>query len=394
MARSTLDILVYATILIAPMLTAVGYIAWTPVGDPAVATGVERFEPVLVARPMFTEAQRAIAVPVAPIQPVLEDIPHAPAPIERAADRPAAHPTSGAGMLLYDGQLVLHTDPRAVWARGKLQAHDRDGSIAASKSVEPTRLPDTLAPLLAARVVVYDTDGSSCTTTTGAMTIYARQDGDVIHLDEVGETISPARLLAARKQVFADPDLLLARQVRGDDDGPGRDCQGPWARRADLPTPAVFGRVTLDEPSTDVLRGRVLAQLEDLPAIATLRAAYEADNREQSVEMQVEWPIYRDQTLVVSRWDEVGGGRSVVNVEVGDGGESCSSIFSEQRALLFALRGGVLEPLAQEGFLGPLALMDLERDGVLEAVTDEGRRLGNIHETIQEYRFNYVGCGC
>ena len=106
--------------------------------------------------------------------------------------------------------------------------------------------------------------------------------------------------------------------------------------------------------------------------------------------------MYLKDTLQMTRWDELGGTRSYLNVIVGDGGEACSDLFSDQVAVLFRLDTG--SPVAQDdpGFLHPLAVMDLERDGHLEAVTENGLHLESRGPTttIQRFEIPYHGCPC
>ncbi|HEY0133819.1 MAG TPA: hypothetical protein VGB85_07050, partial [Nannocystis sp.] len=155
----------------------------------------------------------------------------------------------------------------------------------------------------------------------------------------------------------------------------------------------------LDSDIEDSLKAQVLATIVDLPEVVSLRAAFQADRASYDKETRAElptWATYRDEHLVVTRWDEVGGGRSFVNVELGDGGEACSDMFAEQRFLLFALQGGRLVQQPGVGFKRPLALMDLERDGSVEAVTLGGGRLGGAADdaVVQRFEIPYHGCEC
>lgn len=387
MARSRLDTTIYATILMAPMVTAVAYIAMTPGPAPMLAEA-QLAPPELVASAPVVE----------PPAPVPEASPVIPAPEAIASpDKPTALPAiPGAGMLLYEGQLVVVTEPDLAWATGRLRSPPTEYGAIASKAVDVAKLPAELAPLVNSRVVVYAGDGSTCTATTGAMTVYAREDGDLLYGDE-GEPLDAAGMLVLRKDVFTRAQLLLARQSRVADDGRTRRCEGVWARRADLPAPAVFGLRAQDSASELALEQQVLAAIESLPEVASLRDAYEADRADHHVPEDVPvWSAFLDETLTISRWDEIGGSRSFVNVEVGDGGEPCSDSFAEQRLLLFALQGGALVQQPGGGFSRPLAIMDLEDDGALEFVGNGGDLLRGQQEdaVVQSYSFPYHGCSC
>ena len=386
MARSRLDTTIYATILLAPMVTAVAYIAMTP--GPMLAEA--RIDPPV-------PAASAPLVEPAP-SPVPEASPVVPAPAAVAApDDPAPLPViPGAVMLLHEGQLVVVTEPELTWATGRLRSPPTEYGVVASKAVDVTSLPAALAPLVNSRVVVHAGDGSACTATTGAMTIYGREDGDMLYGDD-GEPLDAVGMLVLRKEVFARAQLLLARQSRVAEDGRTRRCEGVWARRADLPAPAVFGRRALGPESERALEEQVLAAIEPLAEFASLRDAYEADRAGHYVPEDVPaWSAFLDETLTVSQWDEIGGGRSFVNVEVGDGGEACSDRFTEQRLLLFAREGGTLVQQPGPGFSRPLAIMDLERDGSLEFVGNGGALVRGQQDdaVLQSYAFPYHGCGC
>jgi len=386
MARSKLDTAIYATILLAPMVTAVAYIART-LEAPTIVEA--QASPVLEASPPVLEP--APVPEVSPVAPAIEGTVASP---EDLAALPAI---PGAAMLVYEGQLVLVTEPDLAWATGRLRSPPNDFSVIASKAVDLAKLPAELAPLVNARVVVYAGDGSACTATTGAMTLYGREDGDILLYGNEGEPLDAAGMLGLRKDVFTRAQLLLARQSRVAEDGRTRRCEGVWARRADLPTPAVFGLRAQDPESERALEQQVLTAIGLLPEVASLRATYEADRADRyAPEDYPVWSAFLDETLTISRWDEIGGGRSVVNVEVGDGGEPCSDSFGEQRLLLFALQAGALVQQPGGGFSRPLAIMDLEGDGRLEFVGDGGALVRSQQEdaALQSYSFPYHGCGC
>lgn len=381
MPRSKLDTLIHATILLTPMLVAAGYVALAPVPAPVVV-----FEPAAACPEPAALADLCEPEPAPEPAPEPEPIPE-PAPMTDA-------PTSlaGAGMLLHDHQLVLTTTPDLTWSKGQLRNHAIGWGVAVSKRVDATRLPDPLRALTDARVVVYAADGSTCTATTHAddLTIYGRQDGELAYPEDDNDELTPAQLREVREQVFADAQLLRARLHRDD----ARRCEGLWARDAALPSPTVFAAALLDEHDR-TLHTRVLAQLADIPAVAEFAGAYRRYGVDSGGE-QPTWSTFQRDTLQLTRWDELGGARSYLNVIVGDGGEPCSGLFYDQLALLFAIEGETLRLLDQPGFLHPLAVMDLERDGLLEAVTAGGTQLESrgAATPTQRYEFPYHGCPC
>lgn len=377
MARSTRDTLIFATILLTPMAVATAYIAsMSP-------------EQTVIRETVYVEVPQAVAVEDEDAEPIAEPIAEPAAPTEPVHQPEVVRP-AGAGMLVYEGKLVLTTKPDVAWAHGKLRSPDVDFGIVATRAVDRARLPEDLQTVADARVVLYRADGGTCTaqTTPSQLQIYGRQDGDVIFPEAENGEPSPAELLEARKEVFAEAQLLLSRL------SPAR-CDGLWARRADLPAPAVFAERTVAD---DALAQQVQAAIAGLPDVLAVAAEYETYRGEHKAlgDDVAPWSTFLKETTQVTRWDEIGGTRSYLNVIVGDGGEACSDDFWGRTALLLAIEGDRLVPQDQAGFLHPLALMDLERDGQLEAVTAGGDTLASNGPAgdVQSFTIPYHGCPC
>lgn len=385
MPRSKLDTLIYATILLAPMAVATGYLAFAP---PPIVMLETAEAPVCTPEPAAQEPAQVIVEPAQVIaEPAQVIVEPAPPPVEPA-------PGSGVGMLMYDGQLVLATAPDLTWSKGQLREHRQDWSVRVSKRVVADRLPEPLRALSDARMIVYAADGSTCVASTRAddLTIHARQDGELFDPEDGEDEVSPEQRRATLEEVFAEAQLLRARLHR---DPGSRACEGLWARPAALAAPAVFAAHALDTDAEAPLRAQLLPQLAEMPRLKAFGKAY----REHIAEVgddSVPWSTYMRDTLQITRWDEIGGTRSYVNVIVGDGGEPCSTMFYEQVALLFSLEAGALVPLDDPGFIDPMAVMDLERDGHLEAVTQGGLQLESRGPagTVQGFEIPYHGCPC
>jgi hypothetical protein len=398
MARSKLDTVIYATILLAPLATAIGYIALTPEPEPVIVTipAIAQVAPTTVPAPQTLEPPPPVAPPVA-VEPVVAE-PVVAEPVADAAP-PQRTPEPGAALLIHKRQLLLSTAGEQAWTRGKMRAHPVEDGLAVSKAVDPTRLPAELQPLVDARFIVHAADGSSCTANAGALSLYAEENGDMdydyIEADENGETRPPsaAELLAARKGIFEDAHLVFARLT-----GNAR-CNGLWARRADLPAPTVFAAVTLDELATAALHKQVLEILENQPAIVELHAAFDAYvaeyQRNYDEPAELTWAEVLA-SLQISRWDGLGGSRKLLNVELGLGDQGCGDYFTDASALMFTIEGDTLQPHPDGGFLGPDTIMDLERDGHFEAVTAVGRTIETRGPATahQAYDFPYNGCRC
>lgn len=380
MPRSTLDTFVYATILVAPLATALGYIALTP---PEVL--------VVAGPPTDCPEPVAVAIADAEVSPAPEPEP------EPVVEPVAAAPTSlaGAGVLLFERRLVLATRPDLAWSKGQLRVHPNESGITVSKAADPAKLPAALAALTGARFMVYAADGSACTTFAGDASIYARVDGDFYYEEE-----QAGALTQVRRDVWQDhAELLLARTV-----GPSR-CTGLWARRADLPAPAVFGARDLDEAATDALEQQIAAIIKDEPKVLGLRADYTLwyrDLPEEARDDRAAWPDFYRDSLEVRRWDEIGGARTYYTVDVGSPGEACSDEFYGHVSLVLAPAadprpGHAWDVVETDGFWRPQALMDLDRDGRLEAVTAGGTTLttaGSDAALEQSYEIPWWGCPC
>ncbi|MBL9106938.1 MAG: hypothetical protein JNL82_38915 [Myxococcales bacterium] len=384
MARSSLDTVVHATILVAPLALALAYIAFTPAP-----------EPVLVHGPGDCAAAVEPAVAVAAPEPP----PAAPALVVAPAPAPAS--VAGAGVLLFDDRLALSVEPDLTWSKGQLRVHPNDYGVTVSKSVDMTRLPAELVALAGRRFMVYGADGSACATDAGAMSIYARVDGSVAPWDdpELDEAEAARALREARSDTWEHhAHFLLART------GAPR-CRGLWARRADLPAAAVYGRRKLDESAHDALAAEIADELDDHPRVLGLRAEYTEWYLDIDAEFRAEHPawtsFYRD-SLVVQRWDEIGGARSYYTVDVGSPGESCSGEFFGHVSFVLSPAadpqpGHAWDILEGEGFWRPEAVMDLDRDGRLEAVTAGGTHLetmGSDPALAQSYEIPWYGCPC
>ncbi len=406
MARSTRDTLIFATILLAPFAVATAYIAFGVGAGPApqpqivvLAPASDAFDAVTPEPVVAPEPTPAPSVAEPEPTPVAEPEPE---PEPDAEPAPALPVNPGAAMLMYDHQLVVASDPDIGWATGPLKVHTVLGGEAVSKAVDRSLLPPVLAELYDARVVVYAEDGSTCTSTVGAMSIYGREDGDVYfdslidNYDDDGDpNPSLAELLRTRQRIFKEAQVLRAKLTT-------RGCDGVWARRADLPAPALFAEVKATA-DPDPLFAEVLKVVQRVPEVANLRANYQI-YREDTANHNPDdppgsWTEWLQQNITVQRFDEVGGPRSFVNVVIGNGGEPCTSEdFYDRVAVMFSRQGERLKALEDPGFFGPAMLMDIDGDGHLEAITEAGRRLesrSSLAANLERaYDFPFIGCSC
>lgn len=385
MVGSKQDTLVYSLILVAPLATALVYIADARAPAPVAQEIVDCPPPI--AAPQPTSVVHAIVEP-APAP--------APAPAPTIAP-PIVDPSAGAGVLMFDHRLVFSTDPVPAWGKGPLRSHANEYGVTVSKLVDPAQLPADLAASASASFTVFAADGSSCLVDAGPLSVYARLDGDImIYADDGDSEDGPtaAQRNKLRRDVYAEhATLLLARTSN-------QRCDGLWARRTDLPAPAVFVARNLPVDADQALTASVATMVAAEPAVAALAlnyAAWHADLDAETRAMYPAWSDYYTKTLVVRRWDEVGGPRSYLNVDVGSVGEACGNEFAEHTSLLLERSGDTWQVLDDPGFWRPDALMDLDRDGHLEAVTGGGRTLttaGPDASFAQSFEISWVGCPC
>jgi hypothetical protein len=196
-------------------------------------------------------------------------------------------------------------------------------------------------------------------------------------------------------------DLLLLAEQSSES---GRACPGVWARRADLPAPIVFGRRTPPEAERDALREEALAVVRAQPEFAAL-AAEHARHGEQldagSRDDEPDWDTFVATNFSVELWHELGGPRQYVSVELRlRDPVPCGYDDYGKLALLLERRGDRLVRLDQESWFDLAALMDLDRDGVLEGVSRDDDHTAlraddkSAAHARDELYISFVGCPC
>lgn len=388
----TRDVVALSAILIAPLAVTLA-LALQPGEDPVGAAST-------ASAPIETPASE----PPTPETPASEP-PSAPTPAPTVS---APTRDSGQIILLRDQDLVLHSHPELAWSSGEVSVVARTGELIVSQSVDPGALPEPIRALAGAMVTIYGDDGSACVAEIGPMRAEHLQTGEV-YMDMAPEddhdfdTLDPPKdRVALRKHAeerFRGDNvrLLLARQ----ENRAGEACQGIWARRADLPAPAVFGRRELSEADQEELVRRALEVVRAQPEFPAVEADYARRVAEYGADSGLApWPEFVAQNFRAVRWDEVGGPRRIVSIELAELPEGCGDFFESKIHLLLEQEGDALVRLPQASWPSIAALMDLDRDGVLEAVT----HFDLVHEVvaagptaeafIDKYWDDYVGCRC
>lgn len=391
------DLAVLSAILTAPLAATLIAPSFF-VSSPEVTAEVVQLAPAAEPAP----------APLPIVAPFLE-----PAPLAAAEPEPtpAGEPTRDPSqfMLMHDDALVLHTAAEIAWSSGKIGTRAGPGEFTAWRGVDLEKLPELARALAGATVTVYDVDGSACVAEVGALRVQIERTGEVFPIPDGDFDSSgyepPADRAVVRtmgRDAFAgdgQDGLLLARQRNQ----AGKPCSGLWARRSDLPAPAVFGRRDLAECAERIATADALAVVESRPEYAELRDAYARHLREYSPEYAAEapsWEQFVDANFRVACWDEVGGPRKLVSVELREQFESCGDWFDDGLAFILEHQGEQLV-VRQQGFYDLAALTDLERDGTFEGLVtgDFGTRrleaIGpNAAAVSDAFSIDFFGCPC
>lgn len=392
------DLVALSAIFVAPLAAILASQAFLTAPTPA----PEVIAPHEVAPAPDVSAPEALA-PEAPA-------PEAPAPV---APAPAPEPQRVEGrdpnqaMLVHGDTLVVHTTPELAWAEGRATIKAKPGHLIASKPVSWDRIPEPARALSGATVVVYDTDGSTCVASVGAARLQHEETGDIYpemaDLD-YGAFEPPAKsvLRDMVKKIFArGGNLLLLAGQQGQDKKP---CRGVWARRADLPAPVVFGRRSSSGEETAALAAEALTVVRAQPEFAQIAGEYASWLAGLGPEMAAQeatWEQFVAANLRVTRWDEVGGPRQVLSVELGPHDrEPCSYEFAGGAALLLERGADGLVRLDQPGWFDLSALADIDRDGVLEGFIhahDSGQIevvTASASTLADSFYIPFTGCPC
>lgn len=405
MARSSSTTVVLAAVLLIPLAASLAYHQLNAPTE-AVTVAVSSPAPVLAApatvvaqppvapvsepvaaKPVEPVVQPVAAEPVEPVQPVVAAEPVEPVePIVAAGDEGAPKFAGREALLLHDGQLVVVTNPDLAWAKGRGTATPIDDGFKVRRPVDPTKLPEPVQAVVGGSFALYSADGSSCVATATGLSIYG-QETDQSYADE-GERM-PSR---SRARELADELASYAHVVEARLSAPS-GCTGIWARSADLPAPIVFARQSDDGR----LRVRVRTLLASRPGVL----AIENEHRDYLAQMDEEfrrdeepWEILLDKSFSFERWDEVGGPRSFITAQFSTD-DGCGG-FSAESAAIFELVGDELVLHSDDGFMDPSALMDIDRDGKLEAVSHNGEALWTRGDgsLARDYSFPATFCPC
>ena len=343
-------------------------VACTGAPEPAKQGAAEQAVPAKAAPPEHTDVEPMWPLPVDPnaAPPVV------PEPYSRRLDDKF--------MFVFRGEVAVVTHPEATWESGKVKFKKTKEGLEGRRDVDMTKLPEPLRKLEGAGVTLYGPRGRVCEATLKGWSLYGLSErGDEEEREEVNELPSLPVLMAG----LAD--------AKG-------SCAGAlWARRSDLPAPAVF---VPDRPDAGLL-AKARAATEKLTMYATMTSMYEEYAREAGDKLS--WPKFAAKQFRATKWTAEGG-RTLVSVEIGDPENvRCEANFSEFLAAVFAVENGELRVLTERGAWQPVALLDVTGDETPEVLLAPPGGIGGMLSglewkpeaaLIDELRFPSEGLGC
>lgn len=383
MARSTRTTAVFATILLAPLAASLAYYTLSrPEATAPAETAVAQVEVAAAPAPVATPAPVPSVTPeVAPEEEEEGVSGEAPAPEGPLVMKSEA-------LLLHERALVAATHPDLSWGQGPVKTKGIDYGYSVRRGVDVARVPEGLRAIVGQRFVVHAADGGTCVANATGLSLYGEETSQAYGPDE-GSVPTRAELKQLGAELGGHAFVVEAKL--------DARCEGLWARRADLPAPVVF-RKQADDPA---LAAKVRALVEAHPRLQAIKEGYEAYLAEFSAEEREGWDTWEkivDGHLRSSRWDELGGSRSFINVQLNyDGGCGGPEVFMDgPTTMMLALEGEALTVLPGSGFVDPLTVMDVDSDGILEAVTHGGTSLETRGSPglASGYEFPAVFCPC
>lgn len=321
-------------------------------------------EPVKVEAKAPEPVKQAEPVPVVP--PVAE-------PVKAGA------PAGEQFMFVFRGDVAVAPTAEEAWGTGKVRFKKTKEGLEGRRDVDTARLPEALRGLDGAAVTLYGAGGKVCEGTLRGLSLYGLSErGDEEEREHPDELPSMPALMAG----LAD--------AKGSCDG------ALWARRSELPAPAVYVKEKAD--AAQVARAR--AATEKLTAYAALATSYGEYARE--MKDRVTFAKFAAKQFRAAVW-RAADGRMLVATEVGDPENvRCEANFSESLAGLFVVEGDTLRVLTETGPWQPEALFDADGDGAIEVLVPAPGGLGGIliaatrkeGEALGELRFPSEGLGC
>lgn len=270
--------------------------------------------------------------------------PEAAEPEDGAEDLMVLRSASGLPLFLArGGDLVLSSFPETGWGRGPVGGGVGEERLWARRAVAPERVPAAMGRASGQEVVVHGIGGATCAAKVGALALYAEEYIE----DEWGRAMPTTRAgrRARVNEAMTDPLALVASL-----EGP-RPCGDGIAWPAEAPAPIAYVRAAMDPKEAAELRSSVTPQLAAEPEFALLRRAYREYRRELPAAWRAETDSFSkfvDTHLQVHSWQQQGGDRELLIVELRDRGAVCGEGFDGRAVWLFEVGDGELRRLPRE----------------------------------------------
>lgn len=324
------------------------------------------------------------------IEVVPEPIVVEPIVAEQAPEPTPEHPASELAQFLFvsDAGLVLSTEAKRSWGKGRLFEPAGEVSYRAAKAANPTKVPSALWSMRGRSFDLYGPEGKVCTARLGELRVVGQYDGWSLGgvlgedwYDQDPERASKAEILAG---LWRRDDLWLVADIESAD-----SCEGAlWARDAELPPPTILRRSS-DPNEASEARLAAFLQSEEL---AETERTYRAEYAELDQETREYYPNWDEMVAQngASVWSWIDADRRphVVGLEFGSEPDGCGDPLWSRHTVLDFVRGDELVPAPYGHF--PAAVFDADLDGQLEFLYAhyDGGRLESptleAHATVEE----------
>ncbi|MEM9463182.1 MAG: hypothetical protein AAGF11_54070 [Myxococcota bacterium] len=369
MRRRTLERIVGMSLLLGPLAYALTL-------QPQVVEVVEVVEVTKIA-------EVAEAAPTL-VPDVIPEVAPTPVSVERTPAVPPTSPSEGRLSFAFvnEAGLVLSTEAKTAWGKGRLRAHAGPAQFQAAKRADAHAIPEDLWAQRGRTFDLYGADGKVCTARLGTLSVLAQHDGpslfDLYYDENDQEPEVNYDTFYDTFEATAHPPAQIRRKVwsqaAGSEYGTvwlvaslssDTPCKGAlWARDHELPAPVILR--ASNEPSA--LTQQKLAQHESSERLAQTRRDHTAWYDELSAEDREyadTWAtIVEHYPATLRTWLDDRGHAALVELEFGYEGEPCSDDFDSSIATVELVIDGRFEPT--ERATNPIAVFDADLDGRFE----------------------------
>ncbi len=376
MRRRAIDFGVGLGLLLGPL----GYALTLPTEVVEVAGPTETVTVVVASADSSEPAEPEVPLPPSP---------DSVAPSEAEPTPSPSAPTTDLGDRLQfafvnEAGIVLDTDARRGWGRGRLVDHAGPGQFRAAKRADVAKLPESHVLQRGRSFDVYGPAGKVCTARLGELAVLAQHDGpslfelyngsmdDVVwtpadggenDYDAFGREVHPDQEIRANVWASLGVDgnraWLVAPLVSD------TSCEGGlWARDAERPPPKLLHRATSPTAATAAR----IATFHGSSELAETRSRYEQWRDGQADGVRESVPAWREHArehaAKVQEWSDANGATRMVELEFGRAGEGCGDPSATEMSRLDFVVDGAFESTCLG--TGPLAAFDADLDGRYE----------------------------